>query len=95
MNQPSSSTSQEEWLKVLTKGMVTLPKKWREELGIVSGDIVKAKKEGNRVVIEPRRGREAPYRTYTDREIDDFLKADKLPRAHTRKFKADLASRST
>lgn len=94
MNRTSKPVSQEEWLNVLTKGMLTLPKKWREELGITEGDIVKAKKEGNRVVIEPRRGKEAAYRTYTDREIDEFLQADKLPRALVRKVKADIASRA-
>jgi len=33
--------------------MITLPKKWRDEMGIGNGDIVKAKKERNKVVIEP------------------------------------------
>ena len=37
---------QEAWLKILGKGMVTLPKKWREDLGIAAGDVIKAKKEG-------------------------------------------------
>lgn len=68
----------EEWLKVLGKGMVTLPKKWRDELGISSGDIVKAKKNGNRVVIEPQKRKLVPYRVYSDSEIDKFLKDDRL-----------------
>ena len=34
MNQPIANDGQEAWLKVLAKGMVTLPKKWRDELGI-------------------------------------------------------------
>ena len=71
----------EEWLKVLGKGMVTLPKKWRKELGIENGDVVKAKKEGNKVIIEafPQTRQAAPYRVYSDAEIDEFLKEDKLP----------------
>ena len=32
--------------------MITLPKKWRDDMGIENGDVVKAKKEGNKVVIE-------------------------------------------
>lgn len=78
MIQAVVNNNQEEWLKILGKGMVTLPKKWRDEMGISSGDIVKAKKEGNRVVIEPQK-RKVPYRVYNDREIDQFLKEDKLP----------------
>jgi len=76
MNQAIINNNQQEWLKILGKGMVTLPKKWRDELGISSGDIVKAKKEGNKVVIEPQKSKLAPYRVYSDKEIDEFLKDD-------------------
>jgi AbrB family looped-hinge helix DNA binding protein len=41
---------------VLGKGMVTLPKKWRDEMGLGTGDIVKAKKEGN-APLRPNRMR--------------------------------------
>lgn len=90
----TSITTQEEWLKVLGKGMVTLPKKWREEMGITAGDIVKAKKEGNKVVIETQQNESVPYRVYTDAEIATFLKEDKLPKALTRKVERDLSLRS-
>lgn len=79
MNQTVVNNNQE-LLRVLGKGMVTIPKKWREELGIETGDIVKAKKEGKRVVIEaPKQSIKAPYRVYSDIEIDEFLKEDELP----------------
>ncbi len=76
MNQVTLNNNQEEWLKILGKGMLTLPKKWRDELGISNGDIVKAKKEGNKVVIEAQKTKLAPYRVYSDREIENFLKDD-------------------
>lgn len=94
MSQITSPATQEEWLKVLGKGMVTLPKKWREELGITSGDMVKAKKEGNRVVIEPQKSKSVPYRVYSDSEIDEFLKEDQLPESLLKKVEADIASRT-
>ncbi len=78
MSQTTVNTNQE-WLKVLGKGMITIPKQWREELGFKQGDIVRAKKMGNRVVIEPQQGSLAPYRVYSSAEIDEFLKEDKLP----------------
>lgn len=59
--------------------MVTIPKQWREELGLQEGDIVKAKKEGNRLVIEPQQENLAPYRIYSRAEINAFLKEDILP----------------
>lgn len=78
---------QETWLKVLGKGMVTLPKKWREDLGVATGDVIKAKKEGNKVVIEALQTERVPYRIYTDAEIDQFLKEDRLPKRLAQKLK--------
>lgn len=92
MNQTFLDNSQEEWLKVLGKGMVTLPKKWRDELGITAGDVVKAKKEGKRVVIEPQKYQSVPYRVYNDQEIDEFLKEDRLPPKLAAKVRKDIAS---
>jgi AbrB family looped-hinge helix DNA binding protein len=81
MAQTALTNNQEEWLKVLGKGMITLPKKWRDEMGIGNGDIVKAKKEGNKVVIEPQSQMKAsaPYRVFNDTEIDEFLSEDTVP----------------
>lgn len=86
----------EEWLKVLGKGMVTLPKKWRQELGIESGDVVKARKEGNKVVIEaqPQIKSNAPFRVFSDAEIDEFLEEDKLPAALAQKVQVKYTSTS-
>lgn len=88
------NTNQEEWLKVLGKGMVTIPKLWREELGLEEGDIVKAKKEGNKVVIEPQQSSLAPYRIYSNAEIDAFLEEDKLPKSLAEKVQKDLSVKS-
>lgn len=71
-------TSQDEWLKVLGKGMVTIPKKWRDDLGIAEGDIIKATKQGKTVVLTSPQTRTVPYRIYTDAEIKTFLKDDRL-----------------
>ncbi len=87
MNQNTTNISQEEWLKILGKGMVTLPKKWRDELGIASGDVVKAKREGTRVIIEAQKQSSVPYRVYSDAEIEGFLKEDKIDEILVRKLK--------
>lgn len=84
-----------EWLKVLGKGMVTIPKQWREELGLKEGDIVKAKKEGNRVIIEPQKSNLAPYRVYSGSEIDAFLKEDKLSRSLLKKAQKRLSIKTS
>ncbi len=76
---------QEEWLKVLSKGMITIPKNWREELGIEEGKMVQAKKVANQVIIEPMI-KPAPYRIYTKVELRQFLKDDRLPKRLERKI---------
>jgi AbrB family looped-hinge helix DNA binding protein len=80
MAQTTGNINQEEWLKVLGKGMITLPKKWRDEMGIENGDIVKAKKEGRKVVIETQSQIKptAPYRVFSAGEITEFLAEDRL-----------------
>ena len=92
MNQ--SSDIQQEWLKILGKGMVTLPKKWRDELGIENGDIVKAKKEGNKVIIEGLKKKTAHFRVYSKAEIDEFLKEDILPESLSKKVNKYLSSQT-
>lgn len=94
MSQTFSNTNQE-WLKVLGKGMVTIPKQWREELRIEEGAVVKAKKEGNKVIIEAQQSPAAPFRVYSDREINKFLKEDRLPCQLAKRVKKHLSSTSS
>lgn len=88
MNQ--STTINQEWLRILGKGMVTLPKKWRDEMGLAEGDVVKAKKEGNKVVLETEEEM-APYRVFTDKEIENWIKDDRLPKSLSKKVDRKLA----
>lgn len=92
MNQAATNITQEEWLKVLGKGMVTLPKKWRDEMRIQNGDILKAKKEGNKVIIESAQSPKTPYRVYTKAEIDEFLKEDAMPQKLAQKVRQNLSN---
>ena len=90
MSQPIANNSQERWLKVLGEGMIKLPKEWRDELGITNGAVVNARKEGNKVVIEVQLRKLAPYRVYSDAEIDEFLKEDELPTSLAREAQDKL-----
>ena len=36
----NQSDTQEEWVNVLSKGLITIPKKMRDEVGIKEGDVV-------------------------------------------------------
>jgi len=64
------------WVKILSKGMVTIPKSFRDELGMKEGEIAKVKKVGLRLIIEPREV--ADYEIYSNQELKSMLKEDKL-----------------
>lgn len=69
--------AQEEFLRILGKGMVTIPKSWRKQLRLEEGSMVRARKEGQSVVLEPMT-KSAPYRVYTKKELQEFLEQDKV-----------------
>ena len=66
------------WLRVLGKGMVTIPKSWREEFGIREGEVVLARKTKSGILIEPVRRKRPPYRVYSQKEFEEFLREDEL-----------------
>lgn len=72
-----SVVSSEEMLRVLTKGMVTIPKSWRDELGIKEGKFIRAKKVANQIIIKGA-DKPAPYRIYSREELKQFLQDDQL-----------------
>lgn len=77
MQLPQSSAQDEVWIKILPKGLVTIPKKIREKLGIKEGDVAKINISKNSIVIKPRGS--AEYRLFTNEEIKQWIKDDKLP----------------
>ena len=68
---------QSEWVKILTKGLVTLPKNFRDSVGIREGDVARIRKIGRRLVIEPRDL--VDYEVYPDKDLKAMLREDKLP----------------
>lgn len=65
-----------QWVKILSKGLITIPKSFREELGIKKGEVARMKKVGQRLVIEPREATD--YEVYSGRELKEMLRDDKL-----------------
>lgn len=91
MKQASVNQLQEEYLRILGKGMITIPKVWRDELGLEEGGIVKAQKIGNKLIVETL-AENAPYRTFSDVEIEQWLQADRLPKNLSEKIDRKLKS---
>lgn len=77
MQTTNKNDYQQEWVKILAKGMITIPKSFREELALREGEVARIKKVGRRLVIEPRDT--ADYEVYSDKELKDMLKNDRLP----------------
>lgn len=69
---------QEEWVKILAKGLITIPKSFRDELGLKEGEVAKVKKIGKRLIIEPREL--SNYESYSNIEYKEMLDNDKLPK---------------
>lgn len=67
----------EEIIRILPKGLITIPKKLREELGFDENSLVRLKREKGRLIIEPTRTLPYPVRSYTEREIQEFIELDK------------------
>ena len=76
----------EEWVKIFGKGMVTIPKKFRDDLGIREGEVARIRKVGNRLVVESRDA--ATYEIYSDDEFREMMLADKLSAKLARKARA-------
>lgn len=67
---------QEELVKLQQKGLLTLPKRFRQQLDLKDESIVKIKKEGRKLIIEPIVTLPYPVRTYTKEEIQEFINLD-------------------
>lgn len=88
-----TSNQEEEWVRILGKGMVTIPKSWRDELGLEEGEVVRAKKVGNKVIFEAQIP--APYRIFSDEEIKGWLKEDQLFPQLSSKINEKIKSKSS
>ncbi len=67
----------EQIVKIQPKGLITIPKKFRRDLGLEENSLARVKKERGRLIIEPVRTLPYPVRTYTDQELEEFVAFDK------------------
>jgi len=69
--------TQEDIVKIQPKGLLTIPKKFREELGIKEDSFVRVIKVQRRLIIEPARVLSYPGRSYSESELEEFFDFDK------------------
>ena len=77
-------------VKILPKGLVTIPKKLRQELGFEESGLARVKKEGRRLVLEPVSVIGYPLRDYTKEEVREFVNQDRLPPKLKKKLKNEI-----
>ena len=70
-------TYSEELVKMQQKGLVTIPKKFRKQLGLQQNSIIKIKQEKSKLILELVQTLDYPVRHYTDQEVDEFMVFDK------------------
>ncbi len=71
------TTQIQDIIKIQPKGVITIPKKFREELGLRDASLARVIKDKGRLILEPIRTLGYPVRRYTKKEIDGFIKYDK------------------
>lgn len=69
-------TVAEELVKVQPKGLLTIPKRFRQELGLEENTFARIKKEKGRLMIEPVRVLPYPARSYSDQDLKEFFALD-------------------
>lgn len=89
MKQIAVDKSEEEYLRILGKGMVTIPKLWRDELGLTEGGLVKAQRVGSKMIIEAQ-SKPVPYRIFSKEEIETWLEEDRLSVSLAKKVEKKL-----
>jgi len=74
-------------VKILPKGLITIPKKLRLDIGLEENGLARIKKEGKRLILEPVDIISYPLREYSASEIKQFIREDRLSPALKRKVK--------
>jgi AbrB family looped-hinge helix DNA binding protein len=75
---------------VQNKGQITIPSEFREALGIGSETLLSMSVSGDRLEITPLRHGDEALRSYTDSDIERFLREDRLDEETAKKVRALL-----
>lgn len=66
----------EEIAKLQPKGLLTIPIRFRRDLGLEENQLVRLKKDRGRLIIEPVKTLDYPVRSYSQDDLDDFFALD-------------------
>jgi AbrB family looped-hinge helix DNA binding protein len=69
-------TSIDELVKIQAKGLITIPKKFRDRLGMETNSLARIREEKGKLILEPVRTLPYPVRTYSGKDLDAFFAFD-------------------
>lgn len=64
-------------IKIQPKGLITIPKKVRKALGLEENMLARLRTDKGRLIVESVRTLPYPVRSYTDKELAEFVAYDK------------------
>lgn len=68
----------DQYIKIQPKGLITIPKKMRDQLKLNDQSVIRIRQQGQQLVLEPVTILDYPVRHYTEQEVQEFLKYDRL-----------------
>ncbi|MEA3354887.1 MAG: AbrB/MazE/SpoVT family DNA-binding domain-containing protein [Patescibacteria group bacterium] len=69
-------TNYQDFAKLQSKGLITIPKKFRQSLKFQENQLLKLRQDKGRLIIEPVRILPYPVRSYSKQNINQFIKLD-------------------
>ena len=68
---------QDQIIKIQNKGLITIPKSFRDDIGLEVNSLARIIKEKGRLILEPVRTLPYSTRSYKDSDIENFFDLDK------------------
>lgn len=68
--------TQKNTIRILPKGLITIPKKLRDKLGFEENGLAWINAKKGKLIIEPVRTLPYRVRSYADKELKEFFKLD-------------------
>ena len=66
----------QDFTKLQSKGLITIPKKFRQSLNFKENQLLRLKQEKGRLIIESVRTLPYPVRNYSKKELTQFIQLD-------------------
>lgn len=70
------ATNYQDFTKLQPKGLITIPKKFRQSLNFEDNQLLRLKQIKGRLIIEPVRALPYPVRSYTKKDLKQFINLD-------------------